>query len=64
MTRGELEVAVRRAHNIFDKWNDVTGFVPQFTGHYYEILACVEDAVHCGAQAATKDYKKLDSEDA
>jgi hypothetical protein len=64
MKRGELDNAVRRALNIFDKWNDVTGYVTPHQGYYYEIQSLIVDAVHCGAQAATGDYKKLDSEEA
>lgn len=52
MTKGELEYAIRRALNIFDEWNDVTGFVGKHTGYYYEIQGVIEDAVQCGAQAA------------
>lgn len=63
MTTGELESAIRRALNLFDAWNDVTGFVPKHTSYYYEMQGVIEDAVHCGAQGATGDYKKLESED-
>jgi hypothetical protein len=63
MTVGELEAAVRRASNLFDAWNQVTGFVVPHTSYYAEILSCIEDAVHCGAQAATGDYKRLDGEE-
>jgi hypothetical protein len=62
VTRGEVNDAVRRALNIFCRWNDVTGFVPPHTSYYYELQAIIEDAVHCGAQAATGDYKKMESE--
>ena len=62
MTHGELDNAIRRALNLFDAWNDVTGFVVKHTGYYYEMQSIVEDAVHCGAQAATGDYRKLESE--
>jgi hypothetical protein len=62
MTKGEMEQAIRRAHNNFDRWNDVTGYFEKSTGYYYEILAVIEDAVHCGAQQATKDFKPLDGE--
>lgn len=37
MTRGETEYAIRRALNMFDDWNDVTGFVLKFSSYYYEI---------------------------
>jgi hypothetical protein len=62
MTKGELDDAIRRALNIFDAWNDVTGFVTKHTSYYYELQSCIEDAVHCGAQAATGDYRKLEDE--
>ena len=63
MTRGELDSAIRRALNLFDAWIDVTGFVAKRTGYYYELQSVITDAVHCGAQAATGDYRKLDGED-
>jgi hypothetical protein len=59
MTKGEIELAIRRALNLFDRWNDVTGYVPKASGYYYEIQGCIESAVHCGAQAATGDYKTI-----
>jgi len=62
MTKGELESALRRARNLLDKWNDETGFVRKHTSYYYELQGIVDDAVHCGAQAATGDYRPLESE--
>jgi hypothetical protein len=62
MTKGQLETAIRRAFNIFDAWIEVTGFVEKDTGYYYELQGIIEDAVHCGAQAETRDFKQLDSE--
>lgn len=61
-TKGELEFATRRALNIFDRWNDVTGFVPKFTGYYYELQGVIEDAVHCGAQVGAGVFETLESE--
>jgi hypothetical protein len=34
----------------------------EFSGYYYEIQAVIEDAVHCGAQAAIGIEEKLPSE--
>lgn len=62
MTKGELDFAIRRAFNLFDKWNDVTGRFEINTSYYYEMQSVIEDAVHCGAQAATGDHKELESE--
>jgi hypothetical protein len=62
MKQGELDNAIRRALNLFDAWNDVTGAVHKHTSIYYEIQSLIEDAVHCGAQAATGDYHPLDGE--
>lgn len=61
-TKGELAFAIRRALNIFDAWNDVTGFVKPFSPYYYEIQSCIEDAVHCGAQVAIGIHEPLESE--
>lgn len=62
MTQGELANATRRALNIFDQWVDATGFVVKHTGYYYELQGCIEDAVKCGAQAASGVTELLDSE--
>ena len=62
-TAGEVKAAIRRALNIFDDWNDVSGAIPKYTSVYYEIQGCFEDAVHCGFQQALGDFKKLETED-
>lgn len=62
MTAGELDRAIHRARNLFDKWNEVTGAVDDDSSRYWEFVSCIEDAVHCGAQAATKDFKRLEGE--
>jgi hypothetical protein len=63
MTKGELESATRRAYNRLDVWLDCTGFITPGTSYYYELQSLIEDAVHCGAQAATGDYKRLEDEE-
>jgi hypothetical protein len=60
MKKGELDGAIRRALNVFDEWNDVTGTITKYSSNYYEIQAVIEDAVHCGAQAAAGVYEPLD----
>ena len=62
MKRGQLADAKRRALNIFDEWNNVTGYVEKHTGYYYELQSVVEDAVECGAQAALEIYEPLEVE--
>lgn len=52
MKKGQVEKAERLALNQFDKWNDVTGFVPDDTGYYYELQSIIKDAVHIGIQMA------------
>lgn len=37
MTKGQAEKAERLALNVFDKWNECTGAVPDCTSTYYEI---------------------------
>ncbi len=62
MKTGELEYAKRRVLNKFDEWNDVAGQLPKHCGYYYEILSVIEDAVECGAQAASGVEEPLSSE--
>jgi hypothetical protein len=62
ITAGELADAKRRALNLFDKWNDVTGVAPKRTSYYYELQGVIEDAVECGAQAACHVHETLDAE--
>ena len=63
MKKGEIESAERRALNLFDKWNKVTGFVLEHSGYYYELQGIIKDAVHCGAQQATGNFLKLGEDD-
>ena len=62
MTQQELQAAVRRALAIFDQRVDVTGDMWSDSSYYTEMSECIEDAVHCGAQAATGDYQRLPDE--
>lgn len=62
MKKGQVESAERRALNIFDNWNDITGCFVKHSGYYYEMQSVIEDAVHCGIQEALQDFKKLESE--
>jgi len=52
MKIGELDYAIRKALNVFDEWNDVTGLITKHTGYYYEAQACIADAVKIGAKVA------------
>lgn len=62
MTAGELASAVRRALNGFDEWNEVSGAVLPHSSWYYEMQGVIEDAVHCGIQAALGVRTPLPSE--
>lgn len=63
MQKGEVESVERRALNLFDKWNDITGFVSKNSSYYYELQGVITNAVHCGIQQVLKDFKKLDGEE-
>ena len=63
MNRGQLADAKRRALNLFDEWNDITGFVSKNTGYYYELQSVIEDAVECGAQVALGIHEPLITEE-
>lgn len=61
-TKGEVDFAIRRALNILDQWNNVSGVVTPFTSHYYELQGVIEDAVHCGIQVALGIHARLETE--
>lgn len=52
MQRGQSEYAKRKALELFDEWNDVTGCFDKFTSYYYEICSVIEDAVEIGSMVA------------
>lgn len=54
MTKEQVLYAERKALEVFDKWNDVTGIVVPCSGYYSEIKGVIEDAVHIGIQMALK----------
>jgi hypothetical protein len=62
MTKGEVDDATRRAFNILQGWNDVSGVFSEGTGYWAEIQGVIEDAVHCGIQAALEEHRILESE--
>lgn len=55
-------MAKRRALAIFHNWNNVTGLIPAGSSYLWEIEACIEDAVECGAQAACGVFENLEGE--
>lgn len=58
MKKGEVDNAIRKALNLFDEWNDVTGIFQKHTGYYYEMQSLIEDAVRCGIKAALEIENK------
>jgi hypothetical protein len=52
MQKGKIEYAIRKSHESFDRWNDVTGLIQKFCGYYYEALGEIETAVRIGARVA------------
>ena len=62
MKKGVVDKAVRLSLNYFDRWNDVTGFVPEATGYYYEMQSLMEDAVHIGIQMALNGKVEYDED--
>ena len=63
MQQGQHKYATRKAHELFDAWNDITGVFPKFNSYYYEILAVIEDAVRVGSMVALGiEFKIKDGE--
>ena len=55
----EVESAKRRALDMFDEWNDVTGVFLKHSTYYCEMQSVIEDAVECGIQGALKDFRRI-----
>jgi hypothetical protein len=53
VTIGEMDYAVRKAQESFDRWNDCTGLIQKFCSYYYEALAEIETACRIGARVAS-----------
>ena len=62
MKKGQVEKAERIALNQFDKWNDVTGFIEDDSGYYYELQSLIKDAVHIGIQMAANGKVKFNED--
>jgi hypothetical protein len=52
MKISQINYAIRKAHESFDRWNDCTGLITKFCGYYSEALAEIETAVRIGARVA------------
>lgn len=52
MTKGQLEYAQGKARELFNKWLETTGLVQEHSAYYYELIACIDDAVDVGARVA------------
>lgn len=62
MVKGEVDRACRRALQIFDEWQRVTGCLDG-SSYVWELEGIVTDAVHIGIQAAMGIHRPLDSEE-
>lgn len=61
MQKGQREYAQRKALEVFDAWNDVTGCFQKFSGYYYEICEVIKDAVDIGGMTVLNvDYQIID----
>jgi len=59
MNAGEVDYAERKAMELFDKWNEVTGHWVPGESAYGEIRSIIIDAVHCGIQMAIHGKIKI-----
>lgn len=61
MTAGQVADAERKALNVLEEWNEVTGALDAKGSWYRECQSVVEDAVHIGIQMAL--YGKVSYDD-
>lgn len=59
MTKGQVNDAERKALNVLEEWNDITGALDVNGSWYRECQSVVEDAVHIGIQMALYGKVKL-----
>jgi hypothetical protein len=59
MNKRKIDYAQRKALELFDAWNDVTGYFQKGTGYYYEICAVIKDAVEIGSMVAVGTKVKI-----
>lgn len=52
MNKGNVDDAERKALNVLEEWNEVTGALDVNGSWYRECQSVVEDAVHIGIQMA------------
>lgn len=50
--KNALRRAQRTSKSLFDLWNSVTGWFPEDSGYYYEIMSLLDDAVQIGYEQA------------
>ena len=62
MNKQQVDYAVRKALENFDRWNEVTGVVEVNSGHYSEISSVIEDSVYIGIQMALSGQIRYDEE--
>lgn len=52
MNKGQVDDAERKALNVLEEWNEVTGALDVNGSWYRECQSVIEDAVHIGIQMA------------
>ena len=52
MTKAQVDYAERKAMEVFDEWNEITGWLNVSDSYYSEVEAIIVDAVHIGIQMA------------
>lgn len=62
MNKGTVSDAERKALNVLEEWNDVTGALDVNGSWYRECQSVVEDAVHIGIQMALYGKVEFDKD--
>lgn len=60
MNNNQVDLAVTKALDNFDRWNDVVGIFKESPGYYAEIQSVITDAVHIGIQMAL--FRKISTD--
>lgn len=62
MNKGQVADAERKALNILEEWNEITGALDVNSSWYRECQSVVQDALHIGIQMALYGKVKYDED--
>lgn len=60
ITNAQVNYAERKALQLFESWNNISGHFEKNSSSYSEIVKCILDSVHCGILIAIGNKIKIE----